>query len=89
MLGAEVRPGLGSLHGRAIVRAQEAHSFLSDLRKLQKRHHLKADVGVSYRSFGHEVGRITHPPLSTQVSTRPVSSRSRSNASTCKNIVWP
>lgn len=31
------------LHGGAIVRAKESHSFLCDRRQLKKRHHLETE----------------------------------------------
>lgn len=57
----------GEEHGRAVMRAEEAHSFFRNLRKLQKGNHLKTDIGVSYNGFGYEVRRVTDPPLSVSI----------------------
>lgn len=50
------------------MRAEEAHSFFRNLRKLQKGNHLKTDIGVSYNGFGYEFRRVTDPPLSANIS---------------------
>ena len=39
------------LHRRAIMRTEEAHTFLGDLRKLEQRDHLEAAESSVERSF--------------------------------------